>query len=194
MAQYPDGPAAGVHRRLLRWRARRTASCARDHPGCFPRRAAQCGQRHQSVPCDVPLPPAELFRRFQESSRLVYFTGERDEENLIARDVQSRRSLEKWCVYDVLTQTEPRTGHELADASAFGRSLEALLGERHSNPGKLEACRARIDQELRTQLGQVENAFTRGDSNGAKRLLSQLDARYGGLAAPRSVEFLTPRN
>jgi pimeloyl-ACP methyl ester carboxylesterase len=80
---------------------------------------------------DVPLPPADLFRRFQESTRLVYLTGERDEENL-GRDVDSRRSLDKWCAYDVLTQTEPRTGHELADASAFSRSLEALLGERHT--------------------------------------------------------------
>ena len=105
--------------------------------------------------------------------------------------MQSRRSLDKWCAYDVVTQTEPRTGHELADASAFSRSLEALLAERHADPAKLEACRARIDQELRTQLGQVENAFARGDSNDAKRLLSQLDARYGGLAAPRSVELAT---
>jgi hypothetical protein len=146
---------------------------------------------------DVPLPPADLFRRFQESTRLVYVTGERDEENL-SRDVHSRRSLDKWCVYDALTQTEPRTGHEVADASAFSRSLEALLGERHPELGKLESCRARIDQELTTQVGQVENAFARGDSNSAKQLLSQLDALYGGLAAPRSVELsgsdLTRRN
>jgi hypothetical protein len=105
--------------------------------------------------------------------------------------MHSRRSLDKWCSYDVLTQTEPRSGHDLADASAFGRSLEALLGERHLDPGKLESCRARIDQELRTQLGQVENAFARGDPNGAKQLLSQIDVRYGGLAAPRSVELAT---
>jgi pimeloyl-ACP methyl ester carboxylesterase len=139
---------------------------------------------------DVPLPPADLFRRFQESTRLVYVTGERDDENL-TRDVYSRQSLDKWCVYDVVTQTEPRAGHELADASAFSRSLDALLRPRHSDPGKLEDCRARIAQELTTQLGQVEKAFARGDSNGAKQLLNQIDARYGGLAAPRSVELAT---
>ena len=76
-------------------------------------------------------------------------------------------------------------------ASAFSRSLEALLGQRHSDPGKLEDCRARIAQELTTQLGAVENAFARGDSNGAKQLLSQLDARYGGLAVGAG---LTRRN
>src|SRR3981189_1150663 len=32
---------------------------------------------------DVPLPPADLFRRFQESTRLVYVTGERDDAHLI---------------------------------------------------------------------------------------------------------------
>lgn len=136
---------------------------------------------------DVPLPPTDLFRRFQESSRLVYLTGERDEENL-ARDIHSRQSLEKWCVYDVITLTEPRTEHELASATDFKRSLQALLGQRHNNPGKLEDCRTRIEQELKAQLEQVGSA---------KQLLS-LDAQYGGLAAPRSLElaarYLTPRN
>jgi len=145
---------------------------------------------------DAPLPPADLFRRFQESSRLVFFTGERDEEN-IARDIHSRQSLEKWCVYDVITQTELRAGHEAASAADFNRALQALLGQRHNNPGKLETCRARVEQELKVRLEQVESAFTRGDPN-AEKQLSSLDAQYGGLAAPRSLEiaarYLTPRN
>src|SRR5581483_8547766 len=146
---------------------------------------------------DVPLPPADLFRRFQEATRLVYLTGERDEENL-ARDIHSRQSLEKWCVYDVVTQTEPRTEHELASASGFSRALEALLGQRRGDPGKLQKCRARNEQEMSARLDQVESAFARGDSNGGKELLTRLDAQYGGLAAPASVElaaqYLIPRN
>jgi len=145
---------------------------------------------------DVPLPPADLFRRFQEDTRLVYLTGERDEENL-ARDVQSRRSLDKWCVYDVVTLSELRAAHELADTASFGRALQELSGERHSNPGKLEGCRTRIDQELKARIGQVENALARGDMNDARRVLSEIDAQYGGLAAPRSVELAehsTPSN
>jgi pimeloyl-ACP methyl ester carboxylesterase len=137
---------------------------------------------------DVPLPPADLFRRFQESTRLVYVTGERDATNLI-EDMQSRRSLEKWCVFDVVTQTEPRQEHELADASAFSRALDALLGPRQTPPGKLAECRARVDQLLSTQLEQVESAFARGDSTTAKKLLLKLDVQYGGLAAPRSVDL-----
>jgi pimeloyl-ACP methyl ester carboxylesterase len=139
---------------------------------------------------DVPLPPADLFRRFQESTRLVYLTGERDEENL-ARDVSSRRSLEKWCVFDLITQTEPRTAHELADASSFGRSVQALLDPHESHPDKLAECRTRIEQKLGMELQQVESAFARGESKPAQELLTSIDARYGGLAAPRSVQLAT---
>jgi pimeloyl-ACP methyl ester carboxylesterase len=137
---------------------------------------------------DVPLPPADLFRRFQESTRLVYVTGERDEVNLIG-DMQSRRSLEKWCVFDVVTETEPHKEHEVADASAFSRSLDALLSPRQTNPGKLADCRAQVDQELSKQLEQVESAFAHGESSTAKKLLARIDVRYGGLAAPRSVDL-----
>jgi pimeloyl-ACP methyl ester carboxylesterase len=137
---------------------------------------------------DVPLPPADLFRLFQESTRLVYVTGERDEAHLID-DMQSRRSLEKWCVFDVVTEAEPRMEHEVADASAFSRSLDALLSARQTHPGKLADCRARIDKELSMQLEQVESEFARGDSNTAEKQLAKIDARYGGLAAPRSVDL-----
>jgi pimeloyl-ACP methyl ester carboxylesterase len=137
---------------------------------------------------EVPLPPPDLFRRFQESTRLVYVTGERDEAHLVD-DMQSRRSLEKWCVFDVVTEAEPRKEHEVADASAFSRSLDALLSPRQTHPGKLADCRAQVDQELSTQLEQVESAFARGDSSTAKKLLLKIDVRYGGLAAPRSVEL-----
>jgi pimeloyl-ACP methyl ester carboxylesterase len=139
---------------------------------------------------EVPLPPADLFQRFQESTRLVYVTGERDEENVVL-DMHSRGSLDKWCVFDVVGQTEPRTGHDLADASALRGSLEALLGRRQTSPGKLADCRARIEQELSTQLRQVESALARGESTAAKQLLKKIDDRYGGLAAPRSVELAT---
>jgi hypothetical protein len=89
----------------------------------------------------------------------------------------------------VVTQTEPRKEHELADVSAFSRSLDALVGHRESHPARLDECRARIDQELSTQLQQVETLFARGEPDNAKQLLAKIDARYGGLAAPRSVEL-----
>jgi len=137
---------------------------------------------------DVPLPPAELFHQFQDAMRLVYVTGERDEAHLID-DTHSRQSLEKWCVFDLVTESEPRREHELADASAFSRSLDALLKHTPTHPNKLPDCRARIDAELAVQLKQVEDAFARGETSAARRLLDKIDAHYGGLAAPRSVEL-----
>jgi pimeloyl-ACP methyl ester carboxylesterase len=188
MAQYPIDPQQ-VYIGGFSGGARVALRLALGYPDVFHGALLNAGSDSIGS-ADVPLPPADLFRRFQESTRLVYLTGERDEENL-ARDMSSRRSLDKWCVYDVVTQTEPRTGHEVADASGFSRALEALLGQRHADPGKLEDCRARIGHEVRAQLGQAESAFARGDSGGARQLLSQIDARYGGLAAPRSVELAT---
>jgi poly(3-hydroxybutyrate) depolymerase len=137
---------------------------------------------------DVPLPPAELVRRFQDSMRLVYVTGERDDAHLVD-DMHSRQSLEKWCVFDVDTESEPRKGHEPADASAFSRALDALLRHADTRPGRLAECRARIAAELGTQLQQVAGAFARGEAAGARRLLDKVDAHFGGLAAPRSVEL-----
>ena len=188
MAQYPVDPQQ-VYVGGFSGGGRVALRLALGYPDVFHGALLNAGSDAIGSP-DVPLPPADLFRRLQESTRLVYLTGERDEENLV-RDMNSRRSLDKWCVFDVVTQTEPRTGHEVADASGFGRALEALLGQRHADPGKLEECRTRIDHELSIQLGQVENAFARGDSGGARQLLSQIDGRYGGLAAPRSVELAT---
>jgi hypothetical protein len=46
-----------------------------------------------------------------------------------------------------------------------------------------------VERELSTQLEQVESAFARGESSTAKKLLLKVDVRYGGLAAPRSVEL-----
>jgi pimeloyl-ACP methyl ester carboxylesterase len=194
MAQYPVDPQQ-VYIGGFSGGARIALRLALGYPDVFHGALLNAGSDLIGT-TEVPLPPADLFRRFQESSRLVYLTGERDEENL-ARDIHSRQSLEKWCVYNVVLQNVPRTEHELADPASFSRALDALLGQRHSDPGKLEKCRAHIDEELRTEIGQAESAVARGDSNGAKQLLSQLDARYGGLAAPRSIELtthLTPSN
>jgi predicted esterase len=137
---------------------------------------------------DVPLPPAEQLRQFQDSTRLVYVTGERDDAHLVD-DAHSRQSLAKWCVFDVDTQTEARAGHEPADASAFARALDALLRHVATPPNRLADCRARIAAQLNLDLQQIEAAVARGDTAPAQRLLAGLDSRYGGLAAPRSVEL-----
>ncbi|HEX5124864.1 MAG TPA: hypothetical protein VFV97_16595, partial [Rhodanobacteraceae bacterium] len=64
----------------------------------------------------ITLPPADLFKRLQDSTRLVFLTGDRDEVNL-HNDIVSRQSLKDWCVFDAASVTMPRTGHAIADAA-----------------------------------------------------------------------------
>jgi hypothetical protein len=136
----------------------------------------------------IPLPPAELFRQFQESTRLVYVTGERDavRDN---EDVSSQQSLQKWCVFNRTNATYAFRGHELPDAAAFDRALDALVKPARPDANKLSECRAHIDRELHSRLQQVEDLSAGGKLDDARRLLDRIDAQYAGLAAPRSIEL-----
>ncbi len=137
---------------------------------------------------DNPLPPAELFSRFQESTRLVYVTGEHDDANL-DNDSRSRRALKQWCVFGVVTEDEPGKGHEPMDHSMLNRSLEVLLEPMQPVADRLADCRKRVAAELTAQLRQAQEALARGERAAARRLLDEIDARYGGLAAPYTVEL-----
>jgi len=104
---------------------------------------------------DVPLPPAGTLPPFQDSMRLVYVTGERDDAHLVD-DMHSRQSLEKWCVFDVVTVSEPRTEHEPADASAFSRSLGRFCS------GARSPIRIDLPIAERTSMGADRAAETSG--------------------------------
>jgi hypothetical protein len=137
----------------------------------------------------LPLPAAQLFGEFQESTRMVYATGERDEFHF-NEDLHSLQSLQEWCVFDPATVSIPWRSHELPDATGFARALDALLKDPKLDTRKLAECRARIDRELDAQLNKTEEAAAGGRLDHARRLLEKIDARYGGLAAPRSIELV----
>ena len=132
------------------------------------------------------LPPRELFERFQESTRIVYLTGERD-VSLLAVDANSLQSLRKWCVFNVESQTIPGAGHAVATPAALAAALHALLVRPDDRAAKLSACRAKIDKELGTQLERVESLLKEGRRAEARKRLMDIDLRFGGLAAPRSL-------
>jgi predicted esterase len=134
------------------------------------------------------IPPKELFARFQETTRIVYVTGERDAENL-SLDGGSRQSMRHWCVFNVDTELVPRVGHSLATAAALSDALRLLLGPPTTTAGRLPACRAEIAHGLDAQLDKVQSLTAAGERSAARKLLLDIDRRFGGLAAPRSLEL-----
>ena len=135
----------------------------------------------------VPLPPKDLFLKFQSSTRLIYITGERDTPHM-SDDLMSMRSLRQWCVFNVDSYVQPRLGHEVAPPTALSRALRSLLDAVPPDPAKLTACRSAIDRELAAKLRQVESLIANGRRAEAEKLLNKVDGRFGGLAAPRSVD------
>lgn len=138
----------------------------------------------------VPLPPRALLEQFQSSTRIVYFTGLQDTVHQDA-DKQSRASLRNWCIDDVDVRSMPWTGHDLAEPAALDRALTSLETHHAPDTAKLDACRARVASDLDKALGQIDAAIANGKLDSAKQQLDDVDHRYGGLAAPRSVELAT---
>jgi len=137
----------------------------------------------------IPLPPAELFRQFQDSARIVFVTGELDDLRL-AEDVRSRKSMQELCVFDLATRTMPGRGHELADSTALNHALTALLMPASAEVNSSGACRARTEANMTAQLKHVQELFENGARDEGRGLLGKIDARYGGLAASRSIELM----
>jgi pimeloyl-ACP methyl ester carboxylesterase len=130
----------------------------------------------------IALPPVDLVRRFQNSTRLVFLTGDRDEVNL-HNDLVSRESLRDWCVFDAASVTMPRTGHAIADAASLERALKALDAPNAADSAKLAGCRADLDRALAAKSAEVEAAIAAGDRARASAILNAIDARFGGEAA-----------
>jgi pimeloyl-ACP methyl ester carboxylesterase len=137
---------------------------------------------------EIPLPPADLFKRFQEATRVVYVSGGHDDFHL-EQDKESQQSLQGWCVLDLVTEDAAWTAHEVADARAFNRVLDALENRKARPSNQLAQCRARIDGELTAQLHRVAELAADAKSADASAAVRKIDARYGGLAAPQSVEL-----
>src|SRR6202040_4380028 len=104
-------------------------------------------------------------------------------------DAASTQSMLEWCVFDWYAERSPWAEHEVAGPTALDRALDML--DRHAQPklARLNNCRLRINQELGKQIDQASDLLGAGDVDGARRLLNKIDTRYGGLAAPRSVDL-----
>jgi dienelactone hydrolase len=137
----------------------------------------------------VPLPPADLLHRFQQSSRIVFLTGSDD----LIRQAQLARtnaSLARWCVFDTDSITLLHTSHVLADATAFAQGLAMLSKPHVPDTEKIDACRAGNAAALDSDFGKAESLANSRHFDQAMQSLTVIDARYGGLAAPRSTQLL----
>jgi dienelactone hydrolase len=136
---------------------------------------------------EIPLPPRDLFLEFQ-TSRLAYVTGERDAAHA-AEDMISVRSLHRWCIFNADSQAEFRAEHAIAGAAALARALRYLLEDAHTEPQRLVACRSGIEAELAAALQSVEALIGDARRAEAQKQLIAIDERFGGLAAPRSIDL-----
>jgi len=139
----------------------------------------------------VFVPPANLFRRFQEATRLVFVTGQRDEMNLHG-DAVSRTSLQDRCVFGLSTETMPRRGHEIADPAGLAAALKDLDKPAQVDAEKLAECRARLQGELDADVAEATAAIDGGDRTAAAKAIDVIDLRYGGMAA-RAIDVLQGR-
>jgi dienelactone hydrolase len=136
----------------------------------------------------IPIPPADLFRKFQEDSKLFYVVGDNDttRPSLQNASVQSMRA---WCVSHVDHRVMPNMGHDVATASAFENGLSVLLSPVASAPGDLSSCRAGLISRRDAKMQIVQDFLAKGDHAAARRALDDLDAEFGGLAAPESLNL-----
>lgn len=136
-----------------------------------------------------PVPPRELFMRFQSSSHLVYVTGERDDFHL-SGDARSLQSMRESCVFDMETAEIPYAGHEVMSSQAFGRALDLLMHPLPPDQARLDACRTHLQSQMEQQLAKAAGLISNGRRRAARKLLLEINERYGGLAAPRIVELV----
>lgn len=137
----------------------------------------------------IPLPPRDLFYQFQSGTHLIYVTGKRDTSR-VEEDLMSVRSMREWCVFNVESIVEPLLDHAVAQPEALSRALGSLAAAMPADATRLAQCRSATDAELERQFGKVESLISSGKRPAAAKLLEKIDQRYGGLAAPRSLELL----
>ena len=133
----------------------------------------------------LPLPPKALVDSFQ-TERFVYLTGNQD---IIALGMaaESRHSLRDWCAFDTANLGIPQTGHRVADPFHLSRALDLLEQPDPPDAARLAECRAGLESQLDAKLAAVAALVAAGHRAEAQQALNDIDVRFGGLAAPRSL-------
>jgi pimeloyl-ACP methyl ester carboxylesterase len=140
----------------------------------------------------IAVSPAELFALFQQRSRILLVSGD-DDPPIDQRDAGMLDSSDRLCVAGVGTQPMRRTGHSLMHDFMLDRALVAIEHTDDERSAKradaLAHCRAGIQAGIAQGLALVRTLIAQREMFKAGRALSQIDERFGGLAAPDSVEL-----
>ncbi len=136
---------------------------------------------------DTAPPLREQMQALRQRSRIVFATGGSDLTNR-AKDQRTRDSLIAFCVPGARTVWVPRVDHWVPPRRKFAEALDAL--DRPLSPvADQAACEARVDAEIDADLTAVQALLDAGDAGAAGERLGELEDRYGGLAAPRSIDL-----
>ena len=135
----------------------------------------------------VALPQSAVWRDVENRGRFVYATGSRD-ESALASDRRSRASARDLCLRDLVTLPMRGRGHAPIEAATLEHALAALDAPHQVAPDG-EACRAQRAARIKRQLADVARRIDAGDLRGAARRLDAVDARFGGLALPLSMQL-----
>lgn len=133
----------------------------------------------------LPPPPADLMRRFRNGTRVVLVSGTVDGVNR-RNDAVSRDRLRELCVVDVHVLVPPRLDHWVPDGRWLGKALDAL--ETPASPPDA-ACEAAVQARIDAEVAAAAADADAGRAEAARTKLSAIDDRWGGLAAPASIEL-----
>lgn len=133
----------------------------------------------------LPPPPEALMRTFQRQTRVVLLTGAVDMANR-RNDAIARETMEDLCVANVQTMVPPRLDHWVPDGRWLAKALDRLEAPAAAPDARCEAAlQAAIDAELTQATADIDA----GRYDEATTRLLAIDDRWGGLAAPASVEL-----
>jgi dienelactone hydrolase len=133
---------------------------------------------------DLALPTRDRFERLLDRSAIVLSAGADDAFN-VASAKRVASDLRRHCLDRVSVEVRRREAHEMMNAKSLAKAIEFL--DRKREPGSRQ-CREQLYSRVDADLARAEALAKSGD-HGARAAIRAIDRRYGGLAAPRSLEL-----
>lgn len=131
----------------------------------------------------TPIPGPELMRMFQTRTLIAFVTGDQDDASQSLDDT-SQASLAHWCVRNVLKLAGRGRGHEPASQQSLDQALRVLLGNPPRGDQRLTNCQAQRKTEVAAALARARTALEAGRRDEARRMIIDIDRRFGGYAGP----------